>query len=99
MIAAGETFDLNDLKTEIVQLTKTNSTLSFGHLPHQRYGAVGAMFANGPILCGGQNGPGHDYCNSCISFQNSKWSKSHSMRRKKGFPGSDATELSTRDQK
>ena len=83
MIAGGDGRFL--LKTEVVHLTKSDSTLSFGHIPHQRYGAAGAMFANGPILCGGENGA-LDYFNSCISFQNSKWSKSHSMRSKKGFP-------------
>ena len=72
-------------KTEVVQLTKTNSTLSFGHLPHYTSGAVGAMFANGPILCGGGI-YGQYIFDSCISFQNSKWTKSHSMRTKRFTP-------------
>ena len=64
--------------TEVVELIKTNSTPpSFGTLPSERRNAVGAMFGNAPILCGGVDYP--NYFDSCISFQNSKWSQNHYM--------------------
>ena len=67
--------------TEVVELVKTNSTPSFGQLPSTRYYAVGAMFGNAPILCGGRDGS--SYFDTCISFQNSQWSQSHSMNEKR----------------
>ena len=70
--------------TEVVELVNTNSTPSFGNLPSRRYYAVGAMFGNAPILCGGYDGS--SYLDSCISFQNSQWSQSHSMNEKRQYP-------------
>ena len=82
MIAGGR-LDGRNLRTEVVELVKTNSTPSFGQLPSRRDGAVGAMFGNAPILCGGY---GSSYLDSCISFQNSQWSQSHSMNKKREYP-------------
>ena len=70
--------------TEVVELVKTNSTPSFGQLPSLRYNAVGAMFGNAPILCGGRDGS--SYLDTCISYQNSQWSQSHSMNEKQSYP-------------
>lgn len=73
--------------TEVVDFAKTNSAPSFGQLPARRQGAVGAMIGNAPLLCGGCvefiDGP---YFDSCISYQNSQWSQSHSMNKKRAFP-------------
>ena len=76
LIAGGDFVGATRL-TEVVELVKTNSTPSFGQLPYTREGAVGAMFGNAPILCGGY-GSG-TYLDSCISFQNSQWNPSYSM--------------------
>ena len=76
MIAGGEG-EVGD-STEVIELIKTDSTPSFGQLPSIRNGAVGTMFGNVPILCGGSLSFG-DLYDSCLSFQNSKWSQSHYM--------------------
>ena len=81
MIAGGEVDGSQSELTEVVELVKTNSTPSFGQLPSARWGDVGAMFGNAPILCGGYDGS--SYLDSCISFQNSQWSQSHSMNEKR----------------
>ena len=81
LIAGGEG-EVGD-STEVIELIKTDSTPSFGQLPSRRNGAVGTMFGNVPILCGGSLSFG-DLYDSCLSFQNSKWSQSHSMNEKRG---------------
>ena len=54
MIAGGYiSNDTSGLRTEVVELFNTNSTPSFGELPNQEIGAVGAMFSNAPIICSG----------------------------------------------
>ena len=70
--------------TEVVEYVETTSTPSFGQIPTQRDFAVGAMFGNAPILCGGYDEI--DTFDSCISFQNSQWSQSHSMDKKRFYP-------------
>ena len=77
MIVGGQVNGGQNELTEVVELTKTNSTPSFGQLPSARIGAVGAMIGNVPILCGG-----HDL-DSCISFKNSQWRPSHEMIEKR----------------
>ena len=81
MIAGGLVDGTPDEMTEVVELVKTNSTPSFGQLPSTRAHAVGAMFGNAPIICGGWDGSSK--LDSCISFQNSLWSQSHSMTEKR----------------
>ena len=70
--------------TEVVEFVETTSTPSFGQLPSSRDNAVGAMFGNIPILCGGLD---EDYkiLDTCISYQDSKWSHSHLMVQKRSF--------------
>ena len=86
LIAGG--YDSGDpdhyYSTEVVELIKTNSTPSFGNLPLYRKQAVGAILGNAPILCGGYDAP-HDYSSldSCVSFQNAKWTQSHSMTERR----------------
>ena len=70
----------NIASTEVVELIKTDSTPSFGQLPVERIDAVGTMFGDAPILCGGYDNSALD---SCISFQNSQWIQSHSMNSKR----------------
>ena len=86
LIAGGETDGgAATEKTEVVELFESNSTLSYGNLPSTRSRAVGAMFGNAPILCGGYYGSSAAL-DSCILFQNSKWSQSHSLIVKRAFP-------------
>ena len=75
----GGTTGEHNILTEVVELVKTDSTPSFGQLPTTRIAAVGGMLGNTPILCGGHEGFINMNYNSCISFQNSIWSISHSM--------------------
>ena len=81
LIAGGDVDGGPQELTEVVELINTNSTPSFGQLPSARRGAVGAMFGNAPIICGVIYGS--SYLDSCISFQNSQWSQSHSMTEKR----------------
>ena len=70
LIVGGQVDGSPDNLTEVVELVKTNSTLEFGLLPSMRYGAVGAMFGNAPILCGGRDDGNKTFFDFCISFQN-----------------------------
>ena len=72
-----------DELTEVVELVTTDSTPSFGQLPSARPGALGAMFGNDPILCGGGDANDGAALDSCISFKNSQWSQSYSMNQKR----------------
>ena len=65
--------------TEVVELAKTDSTPLFGEIPFFLQGAVGALLGNTPILCGGLDWSYHPF-NNCISFQNSQWIQSHSIK-------------------
>ena len=70
--------------TEVVQLSTTNRTPSFGQLPSVRSGAIGAMLGSVPILCGSDPNPSpNPDAQSCISFQNSQWNTSHLMNEKR----------------
>ena len=40
-------------RTEVVEVISSRSTPSYGELPTLRFGAVGIMFGDVPILCGG----------------------------------------------
>ena len=86
LIAGGSISDPYDSSeiTEVVELVKTNSTPSFGQLPTRfRVGPVGAMFGNAPIICGGYIS--HIGADTCISFQNSQWSRSHPMTQERQY--------------
>ena len=82
LIAGGHVDDRTTDSTEVVELFKTNSTPFYGTLPSRQESAVGAMFGNVPILCGGWDAYNGIHFDSCISFQNSQWSQSHSMNMK-----------------
>ena len=67
-----------DVLTEVVELATTDFTPLFGQIPFRREAAVGALFGNTPIICGGIDWLFRPY-NSCISFHNSQWNISHSI--------------------
>ena len=52
-MAGGKVKDVSNELTEVVEYVKTTSTPSFVQLPSKRNHAVGAMFDNAPIICGG----------------------------------------------
>ena len=84
---AGGTLDGGQTQnklTEIIDLVNNNFTISIEQLPSTREAAVGAMFGDVPILCGGGSQSESHYFDSCISFQNSQWSQSHSMNELRG---------------
>ena len=84
LIAGGFVDGSFNKLTEVLEYVETTSTPSFGQLPSTRSNAVGAMFGNAPILCGGRAGS-IDFFDNCISYQNSEWSQSHSMVQKRGY--------------
>ena len=84
MIAGGIVLGNQNELTEVIELFMANSIPSFGQLPSTRCSAVGAMFGNAPIICGGSDGSyDGNFFDSCIAFQNSQWSTSHSMNEKR----------------
>ena len=86
LIAGGyEDHNHTSDSTEIVEFLKTNSTPSFGKLPFARQLAVGVMFGNNPMVCGGSDAPGGtgNSFDACVSFQNSQWIQSHTMNEKR----------------
>ena len=83
LIAGGYLGYYTNDSTEVVEFDKTNSTPFYGKLPSRRESAVGAMFGNVPILCGGWNSYDRISYDNCLSFQNSQWSQSHSMNMKR----------------
>ena len=86
-MAGGIVIDAPLERTEVVELFQTNSTPSFGQLPFARIGAVGAMFDNVPIICGGLDEDlNEEYAfESCTSFENSQWQQSYSMFTNRGL--------------
>ena len=87
-MAGGIVIDAPLERTEVVELFQNNSTPSFGQLPFARLGAVGAMFDNVPIICGGLdedlNEDSYAF-DSCTSFENSQWQQSYSMFTNRGL--------------
>ena len=85
-MAGGKVKNASNELTEVVEYVKTASTPSFVQLPSQRNHAVGAMFDNAPIICGGYY-PGYPgpfkFLDECISYQDSKWIQSHTMGKKR----------------
>ena len=69
----------NGVGTEVFQFIVSNSIPIYGELPEERYDAVGTIFGDSPVLCGGKTqGEGNgDYHDNCITFVNSTWDKSH----------------------
>ena len=86
-MAGGIVIDAPLERTEVVELFQTNSTPSFGQLPFARIGAVGAMFDNVPIICGGLDEDLNEEFafESCTSFENSQWQQSYSMFTNRGL--------------
>ena len=67
----------NGIGTEVFQFIESNSTTNYGELTEQRYAAFGAILGDVPILCGGNYPLYHGAYNDCITFENSKWDRSH----------------------
>ena len=82
LIAGGLVSGNSNKLTEVFEYATTTSHPSFGQLPTQRSRAVGAMFGNAPILCGGYD-ESWSSLDTCISYQDSEWSQSHSMVQKR----------------
>jgi len=72
-----------DLDTEVCSffcLSSSSSLSPFGDIPSKRTDAVGGLLGSTPILCGGFTNTFED---SCISFKNSQWTKTHEMTTKR----------------
>ena len=97
LIAGGNCLSNCIGTTEVVEFVKTTSTPSFGQLPSgTRIGAVGTMFGNAPILCGGNIESWNNSLDTCISYQEeSEWSQSYSMIQKRSYAASVQVNSST----
>ena len=71
---------------EVVEFITSNSTPSYGKLPTNRGGAVGAILGHAPIVCGGNNGSRDSIFDSCLIFENSQWNQRYSMNKTRGYP-------------
>ena len=80
----GETNSGNGLDTQVIDMKSSSSVPSFGDIPSKRRNSVGGLLGSTPILCGGcyLNFTCRD--SSCITFKNSKWTKTHEMTTKRG---------------
>merc|ERR1712062_948699 len=78
--ASGKT-----LETEVIDVSSSSSSSPFGDISLGRNGAVGGLLGSTPILCGGYTNTSED---SCISFKNSQWTKTHEMTTKRASAAS-----------
>ena len=76
----GDTPHTNDFETEVIDVSSSSSSSPFVDIPSGRNWAVGGLLGSTPILCGGRT----PYEDSCISFKNSQWTKTHEMTTKRG---------------
>ena len=74
----GETNSGNGFDTQVIDMKSSSSVTSFGDIPSKRRNSVGGLLGSTPILCGG-----YPYEDSCISFKNSQWTKTHEMTTKR----------------
>ena len=81
LILGGLTAGSN-LEIEVIDVN--SSSTPFGAIPSKRSLAVGGLLDSTPILCGGYN----PYEDSCITFKNSQWTKTHEMTTKRGLAAS-----------
>ena len=56
--------------TEVIDVSNSNITKSFGNLPDARFFPLGGLLGSSPIICGGSD-------KSCISFRESQWTQTH----------------------
>ena len=73
-----------DLTTELLDVNSYSTSSSFGDIPSTRSKPVGGLLDTTPIICGGIN----PYEDSCISFKNSQWTKTHEMTTKRAYAAS-----------
>ena len=72
-------------RTEVFEYITSNSTPSYGQLPTRRQFAVGIMFGNAPIVCGGteiKEGEVVEF-DSCLTFEKNQWNQTHFMTEKR----------------
>ena len=48
-------------------------------IPEERQDAVGAFLNDQPIICGGADGNYRNTYETCLTFQNSRWSQTHKL--------------------
>ena len=74
----------NSLETEVIDVSSSSSSSPSLHIPSKRSDAVGGLLGSTPIFCGGRT----PYEDSCISFKNSQWTKTHEMTTIRGHAAS-----------
>ena len=87
LIVGGYT-DGNDLATEIIDVqSNSDVTSSFGEIPSRRADAVGGLIGSTPIICGGHDS-NLDAQDSCFNYNQSQWTKTHTMTTKRKYASS-----------
>ena len=84
LIVGGYTGDDgNDLATEIIDMQSNSDVTSlFGEIPSKRRLAVGGLIGSTPIICGGYDSDLEDQ-DSCFTYNQSQWTKTHTMTTKR----------------
>jgi len=66
--------------TEVLDFSNSNLTKpSFGEIPETRRRSVGAYLNDQPIICGGDDGSYKNAYDTCLTFDNSRWSQTHKL--------------------
>ena len=73
MIVGGITNGAVQRTTQVINVANTNITNSFGNIPEGRFTTVGGLLGSSPIICGGFNDL------SCLTFQQSQWTQTHTL--------------------
>ena len=73
LIVGGITNGAVQRTTQVINVANTNITNSFGNIPEGRFTTVGGLLGSSPIICGGFNDL------SCLTFQQSQWTQTHTL--------------------
>ena len=75
--------------TEVLDFSNSNLTKpSFGVIPETRRYAVGAYLNDQPIICGGHDGDYRNAYDTCLTFDNSRWSQTHKLTTRRTWAAS-----------
>ena len=76
------------LATEIIDVqSNSDVTSSFGEIPSLRRRAVGGLIGSTPIICGGYDS-NYNREESCFTYNQSQWTKTHTMTTKRSYASS-----------
>ena len=83
IVGGSHAYAYNLVATEVIDVqSNSNVKSSFGQTPSQRKRAVGGLIGFTPIICGGEDNKFHDE-ESCFTYNQSQWTKTHTMTTKR----------------